>query len=90
MGRGESRRIIRLASDDLDVASRLRRGGPGQCVVKLAERGNLGREPSLATQRGGHSVIVPGSEVVVDPVRIRLERPLDHVPVVIEDKNDRC
>src|SRR5260370_32363182 len=33
-------------------------------------------------------MIVPGCEVVVDPVRIRLERPLDHVSVVVEDKND--
>ena len=33
-------------------------------------------------------MMVPGGEVVVDPIRIRLERPLDHVALVVEDKND--
>ena len=74
MGHGESRREVHPASDDLDVARRFARGGPGQRGVELAERGDLRREPALAAQGGGQGVIVPGGEVVVDPIRIRLER----------------
>ena len=89
MGGSQSGGIIRLASDDLDVARRLGRRGPGQCGVQLSKRRNFGREPSLAAQSGRQGVIVPGGEVVVDPIRIRLESAFDHVSIVVEDKDDR-
>src|SRR5260370_10878758 len=89
MGNGETRREVHPASDNLDVARRFPRRGTGQGGVELAERGNFRREPTPATQGGGQGVIVPGGEVVVDPIRIRLERPLDHVALVVEDEDDQ-
>src|SRR6516165_11214893 len=89
MGHGESRREVHPATDDLDVACRLARGGPGQRGVELTERGDFRREPAPAAQGGGQGVIVPGGEVIVDPIWIRLERPLDHVALVVEDEDDR-
>ena len=38
---------------------------------------------------GGKMMVVPGREVVVDPIRILLERPLNHVALVVEDEDDR-
>ena len=73
MGRGESRRVVRFAADDLDVARRIPLGGLGQRGVEFAKRGNFRREPTPAAQGGGQGVIVPGGEVVVDPIRIRLD-----------------
>ena len=73
MGHGKSRREVHPASDDLDVTRRFAGGGPGQRGVELAERGDFRREPAPAAQGGGQGVIVPGGEVVVDPVRVRLE-----------------
>ena len=73
MGRDKSRRIVRPAADDLDVTRRFGRGSLGQCGVKLTKRSDFGREPALTAQRGGQGVIVPRGEVVVDPVRVRLE-----------------
>ena len=75
MGRSESRRVVRPASDDLDVAGGITLRGPFQRRIEFTERGDLGREPSLATQGGGKSMIVPKGEVVVDPIRIQLEPP---------------
>src|ERR1700675_5036679 len=89
MSRSESRRVVRLASDDLDVARCITLGGPVQRGIEFTERADFCRKPTLAAQGGGKSVIVPGGEVVVDPIRIRLECPLDHVSLVVEDKNDR-
>ena len=74
MGRCESRRVVRPAADDLDVARRITRGGPGQRGIEFTERADFCREPSLAAQGGGQGMIVPGGEVVVDPVRVCLER----------------
>src|ERR1700751_4720839 len=88
MGRNEPRRVVRFAFDDLDVARGITLGGPGQRGIEFTERADFCREPTLAAQGGGKSMIVPGGEVVVDPIRIRLERPLDHVSLVVEDKND--
>src|SRR5579862_3991416 len=88
MGRTESRRVVRLAADNLDVARCITLGGPDQRGVEFTKRSDFCREPTLAAQGGGKSMIVPGGEVVVDPIRIRLERPLDHVALVVEDKND--
>src|SRR5438128_9074174 len=64
MGHGQHRREVHPASDNLDVARRFARGGPGQGGIELAERGDACREPVLAAQGGGERVIVPGSEVV--------------------------
>ena len=64
MGHGEPRREVHPASDDLDVARRFPRGGPGQGGVELTERGDFRREPALAAQRRGQGVILPGGEVV--------------------------
>ena len=89
MGHGQHRREVHPASDNLDVARRFPRRGPGQGGIEFAERGNACREPTPAAQGSGQGVIVPGGEVVVDPIRIRLERPLDHVAPVVEDEDDR-
>jgi hypothetical protein len=67
MGHGESRREVHPASDDLDVARRFARGGPGQRGVELTERGDSRREPAPTAQGGGQVMVVPGREVVVDP-----------------------
>ena len=48
MGGGEPRGEIQFAADDLDVARRFARGGPGQRSIELAKRGDFGREPTLA------------------------------------------
>ena len=89
MGQRELRREVHPASDHLDVAGRFARGGPGHRSVELAEGGDFRREPAPAAQGGGQVMIVPGGEVVVDPIRIRLECPLDHVALVVEDEDDR-
>src|SRR5208283_3239077 len=89
VGSDKSCREIQLAADDLDVTRRFSRGSFGQCLVKLTKRNDFGREPALTAQGGGQSVIVPGGQVVVDPVRILLERSLDHVAIIVEDKDDR-
>src|SRR5437773_2723134 len=68
MSHGESCGKIHPASDDLDVARRFTRSGSGQCGVELTERGDLRREPAPAAEGRGQVVIVPGGEVVVDPV----------------------
>ena len=69
MGHLESRREVHLACDDLDVARRFAGGGPGQRSVELTERGDFRREPAPAAEGGGKVVVVPGREVVVDPIR---------------------
>src|SRR3954447_15386347 len=60
------RREVQPVSDDLDVAGRLSRCGPGRRGVKLAERGDSRREPAPAAQGGGQGVVIPGGEVVED------------------------
>ena len=65
MSRSEPRGVIRFASDDLNVARRLRRGSPGQCGIEFTERRDLGREPVLAAKCGRQGMIVPKGEVVV-------------------------
>ena len=79
MGYAEPRREVHLAADDLDVARRFARGGPGQRRVELTERGHFRYEPAPGSLGGGQGVVLPRGEVVVDPIRIRLERPLHHV-----------
>jgi hypothetical protein len=61
VGHGEPRREVHPASDNLDVARRFPRRGPGQGGIELAERGYSRREPAPATQGGGQGVIVPGA-----------------------------
>ena len=56
VGHGEPRREVQPVSDDLDVAGRLSRSGPGQRGVELAERGDSRREPAPAAQGGGQGV----------------------------------
>ena len=69
MGRGEARRGVRLACDDLDVAGRFARGGP----VGFTERCDFRREPPATAERGRQGAIVPRGGVVVGSIRIRLK-----------------
>ena len=78
-----------LAANNLDVAGGLAPGRRGQRGVELAERCDLGREPASAAECRGQRVIVPGRQIVVNPIWILLERPLDHVALVVEDEDDR-
>src|SRR5260370_25252149 len=71
MGCSEPRRIVRLAAADLDVARGVNLGGPVQRGIEFTERADFGREPALAAQGGGKSMIISRGEVVGDPIRIR-------------------
>jgi hypothetical protein len=83
MGHGESRREVHPASDDLDVARRFARGGPGQRGVEFTERGDFRREPAPAAQGGGQSVIVPRGEVVVTCVARPFGAPSIGFPAIL-------
>src|SRR4051812_39758813 len=89
MGHGECRREVHPVCDDLDVACRFAGGGTGQSGVELTDRSDARREPALTTEGGGNRVVVPGGEVVVDPIGVHLESALDRVAPVVEHKDDR-
>src|SRR5580704_1627126 len=89
VGEGETCREISSSANHFDVTGRF--GGTCLCqrVIELAERRHLGGEPILAAQGGWQQMVVPGGQVVVFPIRIFFECPLDHVTLVVEDEDNR-
>src|ERR1039458_4108151 len=83
---GKNRRHIHFATDDLDICSGFAgtRGLHG--LVELAKCGHPRRVPIRASERPWQFGVVPRPKIVVGPVRIFFQRPLDQITAVVEDE----
>jgi len=86
MGKGERRRHIQFAADDLNIRTGFTRACRFHRVIELAERDHARRKPVGAAKRLRQFRIFPGCEVVVGPIRVLLQRPLDQISFIIENK----
>ena len=80
----DARRIVVLATDDLDVRDRVR-------CVRLLHGGfeltiglHLGGKPILAPERRRQRMVVPRRQIVVDPIRVILQGPFDAETFIVE------
>src|ERR1700691_2202952 len=89
MREGESLGHVHSPADDLNVCARFTLAGRFHCGVELANRLNACGYPVSASQRVRQVCIAPFCEIVVGPVWVWFQRPLYHIAVVVENKDDR-
>src|ERR1700749_2983037 len=86
MSEGEDGRHVHSSTDNLDIGAGFAFTGGFHRRVEFAERCDPRGEPIGASERARQFRISPVREVVVGPVGIFLERPLDQISVVVENK----
>src|SRR5580693_8705682 len=88
MSEGEDGRHVHSFADNLDIGAGFAFTGGFHRRVEFAERCDPRGEPFGASKRARQFRISPVREVVVGPIWIFLERPLDQIAVVVENKDD--
>ena len=85
---GKDRRHIHFAADDLDICPGFVGTRGLHRLVEFTEGGHPRRVPIRASERLRQFGVVPGRKIVVSPVRVFFQRPLNEIAAIVEDEDN--